>query len=211
MDWPTGIRPRGKGLEITIWKGRKRIYSKIIKCDPHKPSNLASAIKHRNEKLARLETGLPLGNENDPLRDLKIFQDVAQAYLNSLQISPGEIKLQTRYLNHYWMPKFAYWPVAEISRPHIKEILADMNVKIQTQQNRLLPLKGVLDHAELHPNPATGIRWPKAQRRQQKVAVIRYLPDERDKIIKALNELYEEATQQTSFKQSTPLGSPPTK
>ena len=168
MDWPTGIRPRGRGLEVTIWKGRKRVYHTILPCDPHNPADLASAIKHRDDKKARYRAGLPLYEDRiNP----QVFSEVAQNYLNSLQISTGEIKLHTRYLNNYWMPAFGNWLVSDITTAHIKEVLADMGVKFKTQQNRLQPLRGVLDHADIHPNPAKGITWPRSQRKKQKQKV----------------------------------------
>lgn len=187
MDWPTGIKPRGRGLEITIWgKGGKRIYSKILPGDPHKKSNIAAAVKHRKELMARKHLGIRITEDDRGQEDLA---DVAQRWIESLQIEPMGIKHYAKYLNLYWLPAFGDWPVTEITQADIKELLSRMDVKIKTQKNRLEPLRGVLDHAGVHPNPARGIRWPRAQTEAQKEPVYRYLPKERDKLIAALDKL----------------------
>lgn len=189
MDWPTGIKPRGKGLEVTIWKGKRRIYNKILPCDPHDPSDLSAAIRHRDDKVARLRAGLPLHDEARP--DSPVFADVAQRYLNSLQIGERQIKNYTKYLNQYWMPHFGNWMVTDVTQAHIKEILAGMKVKVSTQRNRLDPLRGVLNHAGVTPNPAKGITWPRTVRKSQKKKVERYLPAQREKLVDALDKLAE--------------------
>lgn len=187
--WPTGIRPRGRGLEVSIWRGKKRIYCEIIECDPHKPADLASVIRHRDDLMARYRAGLPINGESHAGKSAEVFSEAAQRYLYSLQISEGEIRLQTRYLNRYWMPAYANWLVTDITTASIKEILAGMGVKFKTQQNRLQPLRGVLDHAGVNPNPAKGITWPRARRKTQKEPVERYRPAERDALIARLDKL----------------------
>lgn len=189
MDWPTGIKPRGRGLEVTIWKGKRRIYNKILPCDPHEPASLSAAIRHRDDKKARLRAGLPLHDEARP--DSPVFADVAQRYLNSLQIGERQIKNYTKYLNTYWMPEFGNWLVTDIAQAHIKEVLAAMKVKVSTQKNRLDPLRGVLNHAGVNPNPAKGITWPRTVRKSQKKKVERYLPAQREKLINALDAIAE--------------------
>lgn len=189
-EWPTGIRPRGKGLEVTIWKGRKRIYCEIIECNPHKPADLASVIRHRDDLKARYRSGLPLYSSHAG-KDTGVFSEVAQRYLNSLQVSKGEVKLQTRYLNNYWMPVFGNWLVSDITTAQVKEVLAGMGVKFKTQQNRLQPLRGVLDHAGVNPNPAKGITWPRSKRKTQKERVERYTPKQREALISRLDKMAE--------------------
>lgn len=208
MDWPTGIRPRGKGLEVTIWRGSKRVYCKILECDPYKPSDLASAIRHRDDIKARYRAGLPIQGATHAGKSTDVFSDVAQRYLNSLQVSRGEIKLQTRYLNNYWMPAFGVWLVTDITTARIKEVLAAMHVKFKTQQNRLQPLRGVLDHAGLNPNPAKGITWPRSKRKIQKVRVDRYTPEQRISLIERLDKLavhYATAVQDKPSRESKSL------
>jgi integrase len=186
MDWPKGIKPRGRGLEITIWQGGRRAYNEIVACDPYSKADLASAVRKRDDLKARLRAGLPLRKE---AAGTQVFADVAQRYLNSLQISHGEIKLQTRYLNNYWMPIFGNRLVTDITGAEIREALAGMGVKFKTQQNRLQPLRGVLDHAGVNPNPAKGITWPRSKRKSQKERVERYRPTDRATLIEHLDKL----------------------
>lgn len=189
MDWPTGVKPRGRGLEISIWKGRRRIYSEIIPCDPYNAADRAAAVRRRDDKLARYRSGLPIHDDQPGHKGGQVFSEVAQRYLNSLQVSQGETKLHTRYLNNYWMAEFGNWMVVDVTTARIKEVLAGMGVKIKTQQNRLQPLRGVLDHAGVNPNPARGITWPRSKRKQQKDRVDRYLPKQRDSLIVRLDKM----------------------
>lgn len=186
MAWPTGIRPRGRGLEITIWKGSQRAYCEIVACDPHSKADLSSAVRRRDNLKARLRAGLPLRKEPT---GAQVFADVAQRYLDALQISKGEIDLHTRYLNTYWMPVFGNRLVTDITTADIREVLAGMGVKFKTQQNRLQPLRGVLEHAGANPNPAKGISWPRSKRKSQRERVERYKPAERATLIEHLDKL----------------------
>lgn len=188
MDWPTGIRPRGAGLEVSIWKGKRRVYCKTLHCDPYAKADLAAAIKHRDEKVARLRAGLPL---RDDLADRSavVFADAAQEYLDGLQIGKRQKAKYRNDLNTYWMPAFGNYLITDITRGKIKVVLAEMRVKIKTQKNRLEPLRGVLTHAEIIPNPAAGIQWSRTQRKAQRARVERYEPAERDAIIRALDAL----------------------
>ena len=204
MDWPTGIKPRGRGLEISIWKGKRRIYCEIVPCDPYNPADRAAAVRRRDDKVARYRAGLPIHDDNQGHKGTQVFSEVAQRYLNALQVSQGEVKLHTRYLNSYWMPEFGNWMVTDITTARIKEVLAGMGVKIKTQQNRLQPLRGVLDHAGVNPNPARGITWPRSKRKQQRDRVDRYLPQQRDSLIHSLDKLAERYTAIALDKPTTP-------
>lgn len=131
--------------------------------------------------MARERLGLPLHNEDET--DRKLFEVVAQDYLNTLDAKRSTHLSYTNILNKWWLPKFRGWPVDEITTAHIKREVASMGVSQKTKRNNLIPLIGVLDHAELIPNPARGIRLT----RHQKKNIQRYTPQERDKLLGKLS------------------------
>lgn len=180
--WPAGVRPRGRGIQIRIWRHGKLAYSETLPGDPYKKADLASAVKRRDELLARQKLGLPLF-EGDSGR--RTFEDVAQRYLiglASLGIDALTINTYTNQLNNHWTGVFGGWPVDEISTGHIKEALAEMDLAQKTKKNLLIPLSGVFGHAGIIPNPAQGITFGK----RQKAPVERYRPMERDKVLAKL-------------------------
>ena len=121
--WPVGIRPRGKGLEITLWRGRQRIHQEIVECDPYKTADVAAAVKRRDYLKARVKLGLPL-HEGDTSATRDTFSAVADRWLASLQIDPDTIRKYWNILNRYWVPRFGNWLVNEITQDQILEALA---------------------------------------------------------------------------------------
>lgn len=171
--WPPGIRPSGKGIRVRIWRKGQLVHSETIEGNPHSKADLASAVKYRDTLTARLKLGLSLTPEDD--EGIRLFEDVAQDYLNTHIADEDTVTKYANMLNRHWMPHYAGWPVTEITAKDIKARLAEMEVAIKTKKNILGPLRGVLGHAELNPNPAAGIRFKK----RQKPPVERYRPQER--------------------------------
>lgn len=185
--WPTGIRPSGNGVRIRLYRKGKMCFSETLACDPHSKTDLASAVKRREWLVSRLKLGLPLHSEDRTGR--RAFDETAQDYLNTLEAKYSTHLSYENILNRYWMPTFAGWPVDEITGPDIKRTLASFNVSQKTKRNMLIPIRGVLDHAEINPNPASGIKL----KRHQKEEIDRYTLTERDKLIDRLegqNKLY---------------------
>lgn len=185
--WPTGIKPRGRGLQVEIWNRGRRVYSKILPCDPYSPADLAAAVEHRRDQLARVRLGQPLRG-GDP--GVEIFADVADRWLSSLQIGKRQIRKYFTTLNSRWMPAYASWPVTDISTADIQERLAAMGVAVKTQKNYLTPLRGVLAHAGMNPNPCDAVTWPSMKRaRKKNQRRERYTLDERARLLKRLDTL----------------------
>lgn len=172
---PTGVRPKGDGIQIRLWKNGKEIYSEILKGDYHNKSDLAAAVKRREHLKSRLDLGLPIRNEEES--QVSLFGDQAQEWLNLLGADYSTHLSYEGILNKYWLPKFANWITEEITTKAIKSRLAEFpDISIKTQKNVLIPLRGVLDYAEVSPNPA---RY-KISSRHQKPKVERFKPKERD-------------------------------
>jgi len=179
--WPKGIRPSGNGLRIRIWRKGKLVHSETILCNPHNAGDLKSAIKRREYLTSRQRLGLPLSENDDA--EHQLFFEAAQDYMNTLDAKYSTQLSYENILNKHWIPVFGKLPASEISRQAIKRALAALNVTNKTKKNVLIPLRGVLAHAEVMPNPADGIRFKKTQ----SPPVDRYTPREREKLLSVLD------------------------
>jgi integrase len=177
--WPVGIRPRGRGIEIRVWRHGKVAYSETLQGDPYKKSDLASAVKRRDELISRQRLGLPLFEGDIGKRT---FLDMAQRYLNSLDIDYQTIRGYHNQLVQHWEPAFGSWPIDEITTAHIKDVLGSLNLAQKTKKNILIPLSRVFAYAGVMPNPAAGVTFGK----RKKAPVERYRPAERDKVLEKL-------------------------
>lgn len=181
--WPPGIYPSGKGLRIKIFKGSKCIYSETIEGDAHSKAFIRSVAKRRDYLESRKRLGLPFsGEETDS--NAAIFAEAAQEYLHLL----GDRKASVRQeylngLNYYWMPVFKNMLCHEITEAQIKTVLASHAIGWKTKRNALTPLRGVLDHAKVNPNPAKAVQPKKGQKKP----INRYTPDEREKLLTKLS------------------------
>lgn len=185
--WPAGISPRGRGLRVRIYKHGRTVYQETIRGNPYDPVTEAAAVARREDLLARQRLGLPL-RQSDP--GPPIFADVAERWLASLQIGTRQIAKYYTMLNTYWMPCYASWPVNEITQADIQERLAGFEVAIKTQKNLVTPLRGVLKHAGVNPNPADALNWPsKARTSRKNKRRDRYSIDERARLLARLDAL----------------------
>ena len=182
--FPTGISAEGAGLRIKLWKNGKLFHSETLKGDPTSTA-LLSAAKNRRQWLAsRLTLGLPLvEGEVDSL----LFEDVAQGYLNTLDAKHSSHISCENILNFYWMPVFTGWPLQEITTRKIKETLATFDIANKTKRNVLTPLRGVLDHGEVNPNPCNSIKIKR--RKGRGGSPNSYTPQQRDKLMATLGKL----------------------
>jgi len=178
-EWPGGIRPRGRGLEIRIWRHGKVAYSEIIPGDLGR-RHLAHAVTRREALMARAKLGLALHEEDQ--EGVPLFEHCAQEYMTTLDAKRSTSLSYENIINRHWMPAFAGQPIDEISQKDVRRELSAVDVSGKTKRNLLIPLRGIFEHAEVTPNPAAGIRIKK----HQKPKVDRYLPDERDELLAEL-------------------------
>jgi integrase len=179
--WPTGIRPNGSGIQIRVFRNGQQI-SEQIEGDPYNARDLAAAVKRREELVSRLKLGLPLFHGDDDA--LVIFKDAAQEYMDDLRAAYATHYNYEWVLNAVWLPAFAKWPVKDISTKAIKRVLKQRDLSNKTKTAYLSPLRGVLDHAEVSPNPA---RFALGQDRGESKAIARYTPEERQALVGALS------------------------
>jgi integrase len=89
-------------------------------------------------------------------------------------------------LNKYWIDPFQKKPLASITAPDIKRVLASHSVSNKTKKNALAVLSSIMAHAEIHPNPCRQVKI----RRNQKAPIERYTPSERETLLGALEGDY---------------------
>lgn len=181
--WPTGVRPSGRGIRIKIWKDGALYYAETIEGDPYKQVDLAAAVRRRDSLQSRLKLGLSLKEEEQGKKEL--FTELAQDYLNSMQVKRSTASDYLRILNHYWIPRFGNRLKDEITTRMIKSALGELTISAKTKRNILIPLRGVFDHGDVTPNPV-GALAKKGVKREQKAKIDRYTPDQRKRLVEAL-------------------------
>ena len=182
---PPGIYRHGKGLQIRIFSKGKTIYSEVIHCNPEATSEVRKVKKLRDEIALKFKLGLSV-EETDPT-EFQPFSTIAQEYLDTHNGKFSTVQGYRNIINQYWLPVFNNRPCASILKREIKLVLSQANVSPKTRKNILGPLRGILDYAELSPNPAESIKIPKSQRKK----IDRYKPEERDKLLNSLTgEVY---------------------
>ncbi|MDP1931868.1 MAG: tyrosine-type recombinase/integrase [Gammaproteobacteria bacterium] len=183
--WPTGVGPSGRGIRIKIWKEGRLFHSETIPGDPYKPADLAAAVRRREWLESRKRLGLAL-HEEDNTATTELFSEVAQEYLNTLDVKRSTAEDYLRTLNSYWLPVFGNCIKTEISTRMIKRELSKAKVSAKTKKNILIPLKGVFDHGEVAPNPVNKTILKAALKKHQKPKIERYSLDERKALIEGL-------------------------
>jgi len=180
--FPTGIRPRGNGLEIKIWQHSKPVHQEIIECNPDSAADVRRVKKYRDELQVKFRLGLVFDEEENPSH-LQSFAKMASEYLKTINCKHSTKRGYLNILNNRWMPIFANKPCASITTRQIKVALSNMEVEQKTRDNILGPLRGVLYHAAVQNNPAAVIKTKKSQKKPME----RYTPLERDKILSCLS------------------------
>ena len=176
-----GISADGAGLRIRLFKSGKCIYSETIKGDPESKSLLATAKKRRQWLISRQTLGLPLYEHERT--ELTTFEQAAQDYMNTLEAKLSTHLSYEGIINSYWIGFYKGWPINEITTADIKRRLAGLKVSGKTKKNILIPLRGILKHAEVNPNPVDAI----TVKRDQKDPVQRYTPEEKTALLSNLS------------------------
>ena len=95
QKFPTGIRPRGNGLQIRIWQNGKEVHEEIIEANPGNAADVKRVKKYRDELAVKFRLGLAFEEEEYPTH-LQSFHSMAQEYLETHQ---GEHSTKLGYLN----------------------------------------------------------------------------------------------------------------
>ena len=175
---PTGLSRQGRGIKIRAQVDGK-VYYETIRGNLSK-NHIATAVKRREQIIAQLTLG-DLGIE------YKNFEDVAQDWINTLDVKRSTSMSYAGLLNKYWIDPFSGKPLASITAPDIKRVLASHDVSNKTKKNALAVLSSIMGHAEINPNPCRQVKI----RRNQKQPIQRYTPSERETLLGALTDEYQ--------------------
>lgn len=184
--WPKGISPDGGAIRIRF-QHRGVTYSEQIPGNIHNPRDIAQAQKRLDQLRTRVKAGLSIDGLTSG--NLTFFSDDCQDYLDTID---GDIDESTalnyaNIINRHWLPQFQNSVSQDISTRQIKEYLASIKVSKKTKRNILSVLRGVLDHAEVNPNPADALTI--RTRKSEKTKVHRHRPEQRTAIMQELDKL----------------------
>jgi integrase len=133
----------------------------------------------------RLALGLPL-YEDEQTEVKQVFQ-VAQGYLNSLDLKRSTMQSYRTILNRVWMPTIGAMLISEVRPSHIKQVLADLKVSQKTKRNILYVCNSLFAHALsdrlITANPTDDIKIT----RHQKPPIERFKPAEKERILTQLS------------------------
>lgn len=164
---PTGIEIRNEKLRLWFrWEGER--YYEPSNLTPT-PANAATLGRLRSEIVSKIKLGafdareylryFPDSNnvirhQNDPL-----FVELAQAWLDGVEVSPATRNSYKKSLNNYWLPIIGHIPVRSIRASDIKSAIKQNEFNTaKTRNNALIPLRGTFQLAvedELIPNNPT--------------------------------------------------------
>ena len=174
---PTGLSRQGRGIKIRV-EVRGKSYCETLRGNLS-ASHIASAVRRREQIIAQLTLG-ELGIE------YRNFEDVAQDWLNTSGVKRSTSMSYAGLLNKYWIDPFSGKPLASITAPDIKRVLASHEVSNKTKKNALAVLSSIMNHAEVNPNPCRQVKI----RRNQKQPIQRYTPSERETLLSVLTDEY---------------------
>lgn len=147
---------------------------------PDTAAGLKSAAKERDLWIEAVTKGRDR-------RRAPTFGEVAQDYLNGLDVKLSTRQTYRAILNGYWMPQLTTLAINSIRPTKIREVLGALELTGKTKKNILIPLRGVFDLAVedewIDANPVGRVRLKKHQKPQ----VDRFTPDEKARILKKLS------------------------
>lgn len=175
---PTGVEDRGDHYRIWfMWEGRR--CREPVPNFPHTPAGAAQAGRLRAEITQKIKLGVfdskeylrlfPDSTNVFRAKEGRTFGEVAQRWLDLIEVSEATRNEYRKNLNRYWMPRLAARDVADVKRSEIRQIINEIAFPTaKTRNNALTPCRGVFTLAvddELCPvNPCDGIKNTKHQK-----------------------------------------------
>lgn len=177
-----GIREAPGGVRITIYTGGKgkAVYDKTHAWDYRTPADLKKAIAFRDSLESRARLGLPLFENQSSER--RQFWQVAQRFLDKSPIQSTSRSDYRGKLNRHVLPHIGHLIFEEITRQQIVDMVGSWNLAVSSKSVILAVTHGVFKYGGANPNPCARVSVGKAKKRK----VQRYMPDERDALLGAL-------------------------
>ncbi len=174
----TGIRRIAGGWQIRFSFAGKAYCKTVESAD--NAAGLKAAVKERERWIEDVTAG-------KERRRAPTFGEVAQSYLNGLDVKLSTRQSYRAILNGYWMPAFTALPITAIRPAKVRETLSALEITGKTKKNLLIPLRGVFDLAIeeewIDVNPVQPVRIKRHQRPQ----IDRFTPDEKARILRRLD------------------------
>jgi len=192
---PEGIREKSGRLYIEFQYAKKRYYestgliARNAEGKLHR-SNIVEAAKQRNRRLEGFKYGIE--TDDDSGDDLKTgtFAEVAQAYLDALEVKTSTRTSYKQLLQIYWMSSLQHRQVSAIKRPKLRKIVRETKWSSnKVKRNAVSVLHQIFEFARedgyRDDNPAQKLAT-KSNRLQSTAEIDRehpYKPSERDTLL----------------------------
>ena len=124
MGRPTGISNRGGRCSIRFYvHGKQRQEQTDF---PYSKAGVKDAERYRQQRIRYL-------NAQDPLESIQVpdFGTVAQAWLDSADLTPTGRRTTTGALNRYWMPIFDKIPIDQITYLHLDDVVSHFKQRLK--------------------------------------------------------------------------------
>jgi integrase len=175
---PTGVESRGDHYRIWfIWEGRR--CREPVPNFPHTPAGAAQAGRLRSEIAHKIKLGVfdskeylrlfPNTSNVFRAKEGQTFGEIAQRWLDLIEVSEATRNEYKKNLNRYWMPRLAPRDVSDVKRSEIRQIIKEADFpSAKTRNNALTPVRGVfalaVDDELCAINPCDGIKNTKHQK-----------------------------------------------
>lgn len=148
-QWPTGIVPREKSIEVRLTINAKRHY--VYLDWPPTPTNIKKAGVVRKKAMEAVRWGqfswkdfFPESKQAEQEKSPATFGEYAKLYLRSLTIADNTKDKYIQALDRYFMPELGDRQIASIRHSELLGIVADYPWQTnKTRNNALTPLRGV--------------------------------------------------------------------
>ncbi len=175
-ELPKGVRPRKADIQVWfMWDGR-RCYEALpwsptqanIERAGNLRSQIAQRIRYRAFTWDDYRQHFP-GSPNLPEAKVPLFQEMAQLFLNSVEVSTATRNEYRKALQKYWMPTFALKQIDQIRTSEVRAAITELSFpSAKTRNNALIPLRGLFELAVedelMASNPAAKIKNLKHQK-----------------------------------------------
>lgn len=175
-ELPKGVRPRQADIQVWfMWEGKRRFEAlpwPPTQANIERAGNLraeiAQRIRYRAFTWDDYRQHFP-GSPNLPEAKVPLFQEMAQLFLDGVEVSKATRNEYRKALQAYWMPHFALKQVDQIRTSEVRAAIKDIEFSSnKTRNNALIPLRGLFELAVedelMASNPAAKIKNLKHQK-----------------------------------------------
>ena len=199
-ELPKGVREKGQFFYIEFQLNKKRHYESTKLKSRNKSGdlnqqNVALAVRQRRSRIESIKYGI---EPEEFQSDFKTgtFANVAQDYLNTLELKASTRTSYKQILQKYWMPHLDNRQVSAVELPRLRAISREINwPSHKVQKNATSVIRQVFEFAQNEgyrdDNPAQKLKI--SRYKTQPSEPDPYLPEERNLLLAWLSENYKES------------------